>query len=63
MAGEVYVILNYEMFSDAPYIMGYVQREEDAINYCNSLSNEQNWYRYKRIHQIEMPTYDGGWDS
>lgn len=64
MAGEVYVILMYEAFSTCPHAVGYTTREEDAINFCAPFELEENiWYSYTRIPKIEMPTYDGGWDS
>ncbi len=64
MAGEIYVILMYEAFSTCPHAVGYTTREEDAINFCAPFELEEDvWYSYKRIPKIEIPTYDGGWDS
>lgn len=64
MAGDVYVILMYEAFGDGPHVVGWVAREEDAINFCAPFELEEDiWYSYKRISKIDVPTYDGGWDS
>lgn len=64
MAREVYVILMHEAFVDCPHAVGYTTREEDAIKFCAPFElDEEIWYGYKRIPEIQLPTYDGGWDS
>ena len=67
MCGEIYVILMYPLFDDVPVILGYFDKEEDAVDYCHLLAeleeNENNWYNYKRIGKIDKPTYGGEWDS